>query len=275
MERRRARLPTPPARRRLPHGLRAALRPGTTAPPPGALGDPRRRRPARSAARRLPRTCEIVGARGGLGDRDLGPAVLARPTPVPRTFDGRQLHTVGYRTPQEFAGQRVAIVGGGNSAAQILAEVSDGRPTPSGSRRASPGCCRTTWMAAPCSRLRPSASARSSEGREHAGVGGLGDIVVVASVRDARDRGVLNARAHVRSADPDRTGVGRRRRGAGGRRSSGAPASAPPCVTSPDSGCATIAAASRPAARAAPRQWQSRGCSSSGTATGPDRHQPP
>ena len=32
------------------------------------------------------------------------------------------------------------------------------------------------------------------EGREHAGVGGLGDIVMVASVKDARERGVLVAR---------------------------------------------------------------------------------
>ncbi len=31
------------------------------------------------------------------------------------------------------------------------------------------------------------------EGREHSGVGGLGDIVMVASVREARSRGVLEA----------------------------------------------------------------------------------
>lgn len=39
-------------------------------------------------------------------------------------FEGRQLHTVDYRNPDGFAGQRVAVVGGGNSAAQILAELS-------------------------------------------------------------------------------------------------------------------------------------------------------
>ena len=33
--------------------------------------------------------------------------------------------------PEDFAGQRVVVVGGGNSAAQILAEVSRS-PTPSG-----------------------------------------------------------------------------------------------------------------------------------------------
>ena len=44
--------------------------------------------------------------------------------PGARDFAGRQLHTVEYRTPEEFAGQRVVVVGGGNSGAQILAEVS-------------------------------------------------------------------------------------------------------------------------------------------------------
>ncbi len=39
-------------------------------------------------------------------------------------FHGRQLHTHDYRTPDEFAGQRVVIVGAGISALQILDEVS-------------------------------------------------------------------------------------------------------------------------------------------------------
>lgn len=39
-------------------------------------------------------------------------------------FRGRQLHTKDYRTPEEFAGQHVIIVGGGISAIQLLDEVS-------------------------------------------------------------------------------------------------------------------------------------------------------
>lgn len=41
------------------------------------------------------------------------------------TFHGRQLHTAGYRGPDEFAGQRVVVVGGGTSAVQLLAEIAD------------------------------------------------------------------------------------------------------------------------------------------------------
>ncbi len=107
-------------------------------------------------------------------------------------FEGRQLHTVGYTTPRPFAGQRVAVVGGGNSAAQILAEVST--------------LAGTIWLTTHEPRLLPdevdgralfaAATERvraQEQGREHPGVGGLGDIVAVASVRDARDRGVLES----------------------------------------------------------------------------------
>ncbi|WP_231863306.1 NAD(P)-binding domain-containing protein [Brevibacterium ravenspurgense] len=39
-------------------------------------------------------------------------------------FTGRQLHTVEYDSPDDYTDQRVVIVGGGNSAAQIASEVS-------------------------------------------------------------------------------------------------------------------------------------------------------
>jgi cation diffusion facilitator CzcD-associated flavoprotein CzcO len=112
--------------------------------------------------------------------------------PGMREFAGRQLHTADYRTPEQLAGQRVVVVGGGNSAAQILAEVS--------------AVAETTWVASRPPRFLPDdvdgralfATARArikalQEGREHRGVAGLGDIVMVASVREARERGVLEA----------------------------------------------------------------------------------
>ncbi|MDZ7720862.1 MAG: ArsO family NAD(P)H-dependent flavin-containing monooxygenase [Balneolaceae bacterium] len=39
-------------------------------------------------------------------------------------FKGMQIHSVTYRNPNDFKGKKVLVVGGGNSGAQILAEVS-------------------------------------------------------------------------------------------------------------------------------------------------------
>ena len=43
----------------------------------------------------------------------------------PETFTGRTLHSRAYRTPEEFAGQRVLVIGMGNSGADIAAEITE------------------------------------------------------------------------------------------------------------------------------------------------------
>ncbi|WP_425566657.1 NAD(P)-binding domain-containing protein [Planomonospora alba] len=43
--------------------------------------------------------------------------------PGQETFRGRQLHTAGYRSAEEFAGLRVVVVGAGASAIQLLMEI--------------------------------------------------------------------------------------------------------------------------------------------------------
>ncbi|NUK32978.1 NAD(P)/FAD-dependent oxidoreductase [Streptomyces lunaelactis] len=45
--------------------------------------------------------------------------------PGQETFRGRQLHTVDYPGPEEFAGQRVIVVGGGASGTQHLMEIAE------------------------------------------------------------------------------------------------------------------------------------------------------
>ncbi|WKX11157.1 ArsO family NAD(P)H-dependent flavin-containing monooxygenase [Streptomyces sp. NL15-2K] len=108
-------------------------------------------------------------------------------------FRGRHLHTVEYRSPRDFAGQRVVVVGGGNSGAQIAADLA----------------CDTelTWVTQRPPRfladdidgraLFDAATARRralDEGRtDTGGVASLGDIVAVPPVREARDAGLLKA----------------------------------------------------------------------------------
>ncbi|MEU3460742.1 ArsO family NAD(P)H-dependent flavin-containing monooxygenase [Streptomyces sp. NPDC006733] len=108
-------------------------------------------------------------------------------------FRGRQLHTVDYRSPQDFSGQRVIVVGGGNSGAQIAADLAEHADL--------------TWATARPPRyladdidgraLFDAATARrralETGGADTGGVAGLGDIVAVPPVRAARDAGLLQA----------------------------------------------------------------------------------
>lgn len=113
--------------------------------------------------------------------------------PGQQVFGGRQLHSSQYRQADEFSGQRVLVVGGGNSGAQILAEVSQ--------------VAKTTWVTQADPQFLPDevdgrvlfmrATERwkaQQQGRKvDAPIGGLGDIVMVPLVKDARARGVLDA----------------------------------------------------------------------------------
>ncbi|MFF0740312.1 ArsO family NAD(P)H-dependent flavin-containing monooxygenase [Streptomyces sp. NPDC004111] len=111
-------------------------------------------------------------------------------------FAGRQLHTVRYRSPAEFAGQHVVVVGGGNSGAQIAADLAlDGR-------------ARMTWVTQRPPRLLPDAidgralfdvatarrQALEAGLPDTGGVAALGDIVAVPPVRAARDAQLLDAK---------------------------------------------------------------------------------
>lgn len=108
-------------------------------------------------------------------------------------FTGRQLHTVGYRAPTDFTGQHVVVVGGGNSAAQLVADISTE--------------ATTTWVSTRPPRFLPDdvdgrvlfavaserAAALAAGRPDPRGVASLGDVVMVPDVRAARDRGVLHA----------------------------------------------------------------------------------
>lgn len=104
-------------------------------------------------------------------------------------FGGVQLHSAHYRDAVPFAGQRVLVVGGGNSSAQVLAEVSR--------------VAKTTWVTEKESRFLPDdvdgrvlftqATQRYHAGQATAPPPTLGDVVMVDSVKEARSRGVLHS----------------------------------------------------------------------------------
>jgi putative flavoprotein involved in K+ transport len=132
------------------------------------------------------RAAAVVSATG-TWQRPYVPRVPGR-----ETFRGVELHSAHYRAPEALRGRRVLVVGGGNSGAQILAEVSR--------------VARTTWVTLTPPTFLPDdvdgrvlfdqATARyraQQEGRPAPPPANLGSIVMVEPVRDARRRGVLRS----------------------------------------------------------------------------------
>ncbi|MCP2323286.1 putative flavoprotein involved in K+ transport [Hamadaea flava] len=132
-----------------------------------------------------PWTARIVVSATGTWWRPFLPA-LARGS----AYAGAQLHTAEYRKPQDFTGQRVTVVGGGNSGAQIAADLTG-------------HAAEVRW----CTLRPPRFLPDDVDGRilfqlanrryralqagqpTPAGIGELGDIVAVEAVRAARDGG--------------------------------------------------------------------------------------
>ncbi|GAA1883478.1 ArsO family NAD(P)H-dependent flavin-containing monooxygenase [Lapillicoccus jejuensis] len=142
------------------------------------------------------RARHVVSATG-TWTRPFVPAVPGRDV-----FAGRQLHSASYRGVEDVAGARVLVVGGGNSGAQLMAEVS--------------AVARATWVTLRPPRFLPDdvdgrrlfevATARRrallAGEADPGGVGGLGDVVAVASVREARDAGRLRTAPMVAALTP-------------------------------------------------------------------------
>lgn len=101
-------------------------------------------------------------------------------------FEGTQLHSAAYRSPEPFRDKRVLVIGGGNSGAQIFAELA--------------AVASVVWVTLQEPVFLPDevdgrvlferASARV---RGEDGPAGFGDIVMVPPVKAARDLGILQA----------------------------------------------------------------------------------
>lgn len=114
--------------------------------------------------------------------------------PGQERFRGTLLHAKDYDSPLEFVGQRVLVVGGGNTGAQVVAELSQ--------------VADTTWVTRrPPTFLPPDidgrylfdrataryAALQRGEDPEAAAEPSLGDIVQIAPVREALQRGALES----------------------------------------------------------------------------------
>ena len=121
------------------------------------------------------------------------------------TFAGRQMHSAHYRGPEDFDGQRVAVVGGGNSGVQITADLVD---------RAS----EVSLVSARRLRFLPDdvdgrhlfaqATARLDR-RDEAEAAFVGNIVALPRVREARAKGALRLRAMFDRMTPHGAVIGR------------------------------------------------------------------
>lgn len=117
-------------------------------------------------------------------------------------FRGRVIHSAQYGGPAEFLGQRVIVVGAGNSGAQIVADLVDYADVQ--------WCTQAAPVFLPDDVdgrvLFDQATARHKamqEGREPPPPRSLGDIVMVESVRSLRDRGLLRAQSMFTAFRPD------------------------------------------------------------------------
>ncbi len=110
--------------------------------------------------------------------------------PGAKAFLGEMCHSAFYKGVEHYRGKNVLVVGGGNSGAQIFAELDE--------------VTTAVWVTREAPQFLPDdvdgrvlferATARITGQATDQPVGGIGDIVMVPPVKAARDRGVLQAK---------------------------------------------------------------------------------
>jgi len=129
----------------------------------------------------------LISATGTWGNPIL-PVVAGR-----ADFAGEQLHSGNYASPDTFIGRRVVVVGGGNSGAQIVAELSlvaDVAWATLATPVFLPNDIDGRYLFEQATRRYKAIQ----EGRVPDPPRSLGDIVAVAPIREARARGALTSR---------------------------------------------------------------------------------
>ena len=121
---------------------------------------------------------------------------------VPGTFTGRQIHSARYRRPADFAGQRVAVVGGGNSGAQIVADLGLAGVSVQWFTRRPPSFMPKDIDGEQLFRRNRERFVAIARGdKDPGGADFRGEIVQVPEVRRAKDAGLLDAASMPTSLD--------------------------------------------------------------------------
>ncbi|MDN3292900.1 NAD(P)-binding domain-containing protein [Streptomyces ficellus] len=112
--------------------------------------------------------------------------------PGQETFRGRQLHTANYPGPEEFAGQRVIVVGGGASGTQHLMEIAEVAAETTWVTRREP-----VWREGPFGEVQGRAAVALVEDRVRRGlppqsVVSVTGLPLTDAVVRARERGILD-----------------------------------------------------------------------------------
>ncbi|HEX8597726.1 MAG TPA: ArsO family NAD(P)H-dependent flavin-containing monooxygenase [Chloroflexia bacterium] len=118
------------------------------------------------------------------------------PYPGRELFGGLQLHSAHYISSEPFNGKRVLVIGGGNSGAQILAELSLGSHATWVTRRPPqfmPDHVDGRYLFDLATRKYMAEQRGDSESLREVVTNNLGNIVMVPPVKKARERGVLHS----------------------------------------------------------------------------------
>jgi len=114
-------------------------------------------------------------------------------------FKGKQLHSAHYQGPEEFANKKVLVVGEGNSGAQILAEVSKDSDASWATRKIPEFLPDDVDGRVLFDQASAKYYAEKKGEKFDMSKYNLGNIVMVPSVKEARDRNVLHAKGQFKS----------------------------------------------------------------------------
>jgi cation diffusion facilitator CzcD-associated flavoprotein CzcO len=118
-------------------------------------------------------------------------------------FKGKQLHSAYYQNPNDFAGQKVLIIGEGNSGAQILAEVSKEANASWATRKAPEFLPDDVDGRVLFDQASAKYYAEKKGEKFDMSKYNLGNIVMVPSVKEARSRDVLHSQGQLKSFTKD------------------------------------------------------------------------